>query len=316
MNKKVCQWFSSVQTYFSDELTSDGNYYFLSNGQHFKEYCNNNICNNNLEKINSACLKLFNAFFGDLNSFTNNAKKNTDVVYYIIIWLSYMLSLKKENGINKLNDFYTEHIEKNTHYNKNIQSVRDYNCYKEIIDKKNDLLSMDIDNNIISNFYKAFKSLCEMYSAFDGRTTNCKKCSEKSDKFVKQYEQLYKDYNNTDNIPYKKILSILSADYNNLINECKGSKDSNFTPLPEISTQDTIKHTEQTVKSSEETSEQNSAHIHNSDITSSSSLIVSKLIPVVSVFAAISIFFGISYKYSLFGFRKRSQKHLREKLKK
>ncbi|EAA19624.1 putative yir1 protein, partial [Plasmodium yoelii yoelii] len=54
---------------------------------------------------------------------------------------------------------------------------------------------------------------------------------------------------------------------------------------------------------------------HISEVTSSSS-IVSKLIPVVSIFAAISIFLGISYKYSLFGFRKRVQKHLRKILKK
>ncbi|CXH84734.1 Plasmodium variant antigen protein Cir/Yir/Bir, putative [Plasmodium berghei] len=53
------------------------------------------------------------------------------------------------------------------------------------------------------------------------------------------------------------------------------------------------------------------------NLHSSSSSIVCKLIPVLSIFSAISIFWGISYKYSLFEFRKRVQKqYLREKLKK
>ncbi|CDU17356.1 PIR protein [Plasmodium yoelii] len=308
MNKKVSQHFKSVWGYFPDELTNDGNYNFLFNGQHFKQYCTNNSCDSNLEQINSACLYLFNAFFGDFNSYTDNAKKKIDIVYYIIIWLSYMLSLKKENEINKLNDFYTKHIEKNEHYNKKIQSVRDYECYKELINKKKDLLNMD--NYIISNFYKAFKLLCEMYSEYGENTLNCKKCSNKAIQFVEKYKELNGDSNNNDSSPYKKILSTLSNDYDNLKNECKDAKDSNFPALKEISTpQDTIESIGQTTEQIGQTEQK-------SDVTSSSSSIVSKLIPVVSIFVAISFFLGISYKYSLFGFRKRSQKHLREKLKK
>ncbi|CDU20340.1 YIR protein [Plasmodium yoelii] len=326
MNRKVCQHFKSVWIYFPDEL-KNGNYDFLSNGQHFKKYCTNNICNNNLEKINSACLQLFNAFFGDYNAFTDNAKKKIDIVYYIIIWLSYMLSLKKDNGINKLNDFYTEHIEKNTHYIKKIESIHEYKCHKDIIDKKKELLDMDINDNIISELYVAFKSLYELYSTFSENTSNCAKCSNKANQFVEKYGKLYKDYNNIDSSPYRNILSTLSTDYNNLKNECKGVQDSNFPTLPEINTlQNTTKGPEKasatnSIHKSAQTSEQTvqtfDKNVQNSDVTSSSSSIVSKLIPVVSIFVAISFFLGISYKYSLFGFRKRTPKqHLREKLKK
>ncbi|ETB57368.1 hypothetical protein YYC_04794 [Plasmodium yoelii 17X] len=48
-----------------------------------------------------------------------------------------------------------------------------------------------------------------------------------------------------------------------------------------------------------------------------SSVTKNTLISIAIIFVAASILLGVSYKYSLFGFRKRSQKqHLREKLKK
>ncbi|EAA16026.1 uncharacterized protein PY17X_1000300 [Plasmodium yoelii] len=303
MNKKVCQWFKTVWDYFPDELDSDENYKFAYGDQNFKKYCTSNSCDSNFKKINAACLYLFNAFFGNSFSFKDNAKNNIDVVNYIIIWLSYMLSLKKENGINKLNDFYTEHIEKNTHYNQDIRDVSDYKNYKDLIEKKKDLLNMDINNNIISELYDAFKSLYEMYSAFGDIMTNCKKCSDKANKFVEKYKKLNGNPSITSNSPYNQALFTLLTDYNKLKDKCKDDKDSNFPTLPEIKT------SQIPVKGSEEI-------VQNSDVTSSSLSIVSKLIPILSIFGAISIFLGISYKYSLFGFRKRSQKHLREKLKK
>ncbi|SCL82200.1 Plasmodium variant antigen protein Cir/Yir/Bir, putative [Plasmodium berghei] len=136
MNKNICQNFNSVCIYFPDALKNDGNYNFLSDGQQFKQYCTNNKCDNNLEKINSACLYLFNAFFGSSYSVRDNANSNIDVVDYIITWLSYMLRLKKESGINKLNDFYTNHIETNKHYKNKIHDDSGYNCHMETIDKK------------------------------------------------------------------------------------------------------------------------------------------------------------------------------------
>ncbi|CDU20354.1 PIR protein [Plasmodium yoelii] len=311
MNKQGCKWFNSLWFHFPDELKDNENYKFSYGDQNFKQYCTNNSCDSNLEKINAACLYLFNAFFGNHNSFKTNAKNNFDVVDYIIIWLSYMLSLKQENGINKLNDFYTNHIATNAHYNNTIHGIRDYKCYKQIIDKKKDFLDIDINNNIISKFYEAFKLLYEMYYAFDGSTSNCKKCSKNVNQFVETYENLYKNYNNTDSIPYKKILFTLSTDYNKLKNECNG-----IQSFPSIETTNNL------VKISEQPSAQISATdskqtVKSSEVTSSSSSIVSKLISIPFIFVATLIFLGISYKYSLFGFRKRPQKQqIREKLKK
>ncbi|ETB60837.1 hypothetical protein YYC_02135, partial [Plasmodium yoelii 17X] len=39
------------------------NYKFINN-EHFKEYCNNQICDSDLDKINAACLYLFDELFG------------------------------------------------------------------------------------------------------------------------------------------------------------------------------------------------------------------------------------------------------------
>ncbi|SCL82204.1 Plasmodium variant antigen protein Cir/Yir/Bir, putative [Plasmodium berghei] len=123
-----------------------------------------------------------------------------------------------------------------------------------------------------------------MHSAFGGSTSDCEKCSNKANKFVEKYEKLYKDYNNTEDSSYIKILSTLSTDYNNLKNKCKNAQDSNFSTLPEIKTK----------QLSVETSER--ASVQNFDVTSSISSIVSKFIPVLSTFGTISIFGGISYK--------------------
>ncbi|EAA19083.1 cir1 protein-related [Plasmodium yoelii yoelii] len=148
-----------------------------------------------------------------------------------------------------------------------------------------------MDNNIISNFYKAFKSLHEMYFTFGESTSNCKKCSKNVNQFVEKYKELNGDSNNTDNSPYRKILSTLSTDYNKLKDKCKDAKDSNFPPIPEIKT------TQSSVVSSEDNSAQKSEHtVQNSDVIASNSSIVTKLIPVLSIFGAISIFLGVSYK--------------------
>ncbi|ETB58026.1 hypothetical protein YYC_04119 [Plasmodium yoelii 17X] len=83
--------------------------------------------------MNNQVCKLFNSLWfhfpdkldnkGNYNFLFDN--NNIDVVDYIVIWLNYMLRLK-ENGINKLDDFYTNHIETNTHYIKKIDDVSGY----------------------------------------------------------------------------------------------------------------------------------------------------------------------------------------------
>ncbi|SCL83030.1 Plasmodium variant antigen protein Cir/Yir/Bir, putative, partial [Plasmodium berghei] len=281
---------------------SNNGQYKIVDDQHFKEYCDNNKCDSDLEKVNAGCLYFFNAFFKNSSLFESVAKSNIDIVEYIIIWLSYMLTLKENtsSSMSHLQHFYTTYINGGDKYKKSITGVSGYNCYKEIMDTKKDL--MNISNENMSKFYDAFILLCEIYSTFDGSTSNCTKCSEKANKFVEKYKNLNENSNNTEGSSYNKILSTLSIDYNNLKNKCNDT-----LSFPSIETaQNTTKITEQTVQNSAQTSE----------VTSLSSSIGNKLIPVLSIFGAIAFFLGIFYKYSLFKSRKRAQKqYLREKLK-
>ncbi|SCL88634.1 Plasmodium variant antigen protein Cir/Yir/Bir, putative, partial [Plasmodium chabaudi chabaudi] len=58
---------------------------------------------------------------------------------YVILWLSYKLNQSKKNTFKNLSEFYNSYIEKNEDYNGN-----DSLSYKDIIDKKKDLMDMDI----------------------------------------------------------------------------------------------------------------------------------------------------------------------------
>ncbi|ETB61169.1 hypothetical protein YYC_02095 [Plasmodium yoelii 17X] len=292
MNKEACERFKNVWTNFKYD-SSNGNYKINDDGD-FKKYCNNGNCASDLERINAASLYLFNEFFGDSSSLKNYGKNNIDIVEYIIISFSYMLSLLKNNENDSLKFFYTTYIS-NDKYKKGITHVEGCGNYKDLIDNKQDLTTIDIKE--ISKFYEPFKLLCEMYTEFDEHKKDCATYSDKASQFATKFEELNKDSNITKNGLYRKILSILytlSNDYDNFKNKCN---DSSLFP--------TIDKTKITIKCPEQISE----------VTSSSST-ANKLFIVLSIFGAIAIFLGISYKYSLFGFRKRAQKqYLREKIK-
>ncbi|ETB63209.1 hypothetical protein YYC_00257 [Plasmodium yoelii 17X] len=319
MDKEVCKRFNNVRKWISDELI-DGkykfnDYNFLNNDCNNNNFLNNYSCNNNdfqndLNRISAGCLYLLDEFIKDCGVNPSPVKNIINIVDYILIWLSYMLNLDKSEENNNINDFYREYIHDCDKYNKKITELTDYKDYKDLLDKKNYVLNMD--SNDVPEFYKAFKSLCEMYTEFDENMTNCTNCSEKAEEFVKTYKELYKDHISTKDSSNSKILCTLSNDYDNFKKKYNESKCSESLPLPTIEKEKIL----------EICSEQNSkktnlaGYEQFSEDTSSSSSIASKLIPVLLIFAAIPIFLGIAYKYSLFGFRKRSQKHLREKLKK
>ncbi|ETB63212.1 hypothetical protein YYC_00260 [Plasmodium yoelii 17X] len=177
--------------------------------------CLGKNCNSDEEMIISGFILL-------LNMVNDETIDNDKLVEYAILWLSYKLNQKKQNRTTKLYNFYTENIETNNCYKENIAADSDSDSNskinKNVICKK--IKSMDIDIKDISNFYDAFKSLCNIY------------------------------------------ISPLVA--------CPRS-----------------------------------------------SITKNIIIPIAIIFVAASILLGVSYKYSLFGFRKRSQKqHLREMLKK
>ncbi|ETB58556.1 hypothetical protein YYC_03858 [Plasmodium yoelii 17X] len=250
----------------------------------FKEYCTGDKCDDYPGKINAACLYLLDAFFKDNSVFDSVAKSNINIVEYIIIWLSYMLNFIKLDENANIEPFYNKYInndDKDNKYNEKIDEVTDYQSYKDLIDKKQNFMS--IGTKDMSNFYDAFILLCEMYSELDAQKNQCNKFSGQAKEFVEKYDELNEYYNNGKYSPYNQLLSTLSNDYNNLKNKCNDPESSNFPSLPTYSRRLVIKNT---------------------------------LISIGFIFVAVSIFLGIAYKYSLLGFRKRFKKQqIRERIK-
>ncbi|CXH20729.1 BIR protein [Plasmodium berghei] len=336
MDDHVCRILLSVRNSFSNILDSNGNYQFTMNEGIFSNYCTSNTCSSNLEKINAGCLYLFDAFFKDSSVFESVAKSNINIVEYIMIWLSYMLNLIKNEQDNSLEYFYNTYIKGDHNYKKSIVNTTGYSNYKELIEKKN-LMNMNIKD--ISKLYDAFTKLCMMHLEFDKKNPNCAKYLKEAKEFVEKYKKLKDDSNINEKSSYAQLLSTLLNDYNNFINKCSGVNCTNLPPLV------TIEEIQSSAQSSGHSSGHNSVHssghnsvhssghssghssVHNSGQISeqisgqisedpSSSSIGNKLFTVLSIFGAIAFFLGISYKYSLFGFRKRAQKqYLREKIK-
>ncbi|EAA20089.1 hypothetical protein YYC_05606 [Plasmodium yoelii 17X] len=284
MDAEICKKFQNVREWLPHELI-EGNYKNIDDDR-LKKYCTNN-CDNNLDKISAGCLYFFDTFFKDVSAFEMAAKSNINTVEYILIWLSYMLNLIKTKENNSIDSFYKTYVKDGDKYTNNINYISGYNCYKDLIDRNDYFLSMDM--SIISKLYDAFNTLCDMYNELATNNSNCAKCLEKARQFVDKYEKFNIDHNINEDNSYSHVFLTLLIDYDNLKKKCK-----NFPSIPGIIN---------------ENSEQ------RSEVTSGSSIAI-KLIPILSILVAIAIFLGISYKYSLFGFRKRVQKqYLREKIK-
>ncbi|WBY55457.1 PIR protein [Plasmodium yoelii yoelii] len=291
MNKQVCESFQSVWDVFPDTLTKTDKYHEFKDGNFLNSYCYKNECKGDLEKINAGCLFLLNKFFGS-SGLSNKAKNNINFVDYIMIWLIYMLSLKRNPDKNSLKHFYTTFIKSDFKYKSTVDHVKGCSNFKDIIENRHTLTNDDMDNKIISELYNAFKLLCEMYTDFDENTLNCKKCSEKANEFVEKYNELNGNSSITNDSSCNKLLCTLSNDYDNFKKKYEDIQSCNSSPLP------TIEKSEKCVQSSHLILEQISGD-------TSSSSIGNKLFTVLSIFGAIAFFLGISYKYSLFGFRKR-----------
>ncbi|CDS44111.1 PIR protein [Plasmodium yoelii] len=287
MDKDVCKKFQDVRKWFPDQL-DDKKMYQFKDDTHFKKYCTGGSCDSDFEKINAGCLYFFDTFFEDVSAFEYVAKNNIYIVEYILIWLSYMLNLTKTQENDSIEIFYNTYIEGGNKYTKNLDYISSHNSYKDLIYISYYILNMDM--SIISKLYDAFNTLCDIYNELDTNSSNCEEYSKKAIQFVETYKKIIIDCIITGDNPYSLVLINLLIDYDKLKKECK-----NFPSTPDI----------ETIISE-----------HFSEVTSSSS-IASKLIPILSILVAIPIFLGIAYKYSLFGFRKRSQKqHLREMVKK
>ncbi|VEV54906.1 PIR protein CIR protein [Plasmodium vinckei vinckei] len=296
MEEHMCENFNFLWEDFPDTL-SNGNYQFKHDDINNK-YCEDDIdnCETDLDKINAGCFVLFEMFFSKSDSFTKYAKNNINIAGYILAWLSYMLSLKQNDEIRKLQDFYDKYIKNKDVYNKKLTDVSGYDSYMDLIDKYKELMTINISS--MPNFYGPLKSLCDMYTECIRSKSDCTNCLEKA----KDFDSKYRELNGSDikgNNSYMNILYSLSTDYNNLKKNIfeKCSDSINISSFPEIKPPE--------------------GPFEIFEVTSSSSSIASKLIPVLLIFFAIPVFLGIAYKYSLFGFDKRLHRQcLREKLKK
>ncbi|ETB63536.1 hypothetical protein YYC_00013 [Plasmodium yoelii 17X] len=314
---KACSEFDTFRKFFPDELDGSRNYDFKKG--FFKTYCSNNNCDSDIDKINAGCLWLFNKFYGDRNNFSNYADNNINIVTYIMTWISYQLNQKPQKEISKFTDFYSKHIQNVEEYKKTIDNIDAYNSYMDLINQKNEL--MDIDISDMSKFYSLFKILCNVISNA-GKQNVSKTYLEYADEFVTEYQKLINNNNtDTEESAYSQLLSTLSNDYVKFGKNKIGNTSINLPSLPTEKTDENVGISDSketiTVSSSGTPESSSKAKISDSDSTLPSPSQVNKLILIPIIFVATLILLGIGYKYSLFGFRKRSQKqYLREKLKK
>ncbi|ETB58005.1 hypothetical protein YYC_04283 [Plasmodium yoelii 17X] len=322
MDNQICLRFDKLRNYLPDDLNISKGSDIHSLGN-IKKYCSNGEsegtgCKTDLDKINGGCLWLFEQnIINRISDFGDSSdEKHKVFIIYIMLWLNFKLNQTTHAKNTEFKDFYNKYIENNTYYtnckkiknnddcSSSLKEATGYNNFKEFIEPNKCLMNIGI--NDVSNLYDAFKSLCNMYTELSANNPQNKKYLENAREFVEKYEKLNVSAISEDS-PYYKVLSTLSNDYNNFKNYCKNNKNdcSDIPLLPNIKTK------ENGVRNSEPSPE------HISEVTPSSSSITNKLIPVLSIIVAIPIFLGIFYKYSLFGFRKRTKKqHLKEKIKK
>ncbi|VTZ78742.1 uncharacterized protein PY17X_1000500 [Plasmodium yoelii] len=290
MNDDLCGKIDFLRKYLPDDLDKITALDFYGY-ENFGNYCPHKNCNTDLEKITIGFLWLLEQYVAKYSNQGNIEKSTKPFFLYIISWLSYKLKRNSEHNINKINDFYTEYIKNSGKYNEFISDSGKYTNLNEFIDEQNDLFNINIED--LSKFYDAFKLICSMYSNVE--TNNHDKLPNNANDFIDKYKELNNNYN-IKGTGRSKIFSALSTNYNNLKNYCtsKGIKYKDFPLIPDTEAE---------------------IYALTSEDTSSSS-IGNKLFTVLSIFGAIAFFLGISYKYSLFGFRKRVQKqYLREKIK-
>ncbi|SCL86736.1 CIR protein [Plasmodium chabaudi adami] len=288
MSKKLCELIIGIDNGISVNLNDS--YLQIKNDMAFNNYCSTGIkteeCDNIILLVNSGIIK----FLKIIKDFVDeDALESGKLTQYTILWLCYKLNLMSYEGISNINDFHNKYIKNKESDIQKIVGVEDYNIYKDLINKKGDFMNKDIE--IMSKFYESLKILCKLYNEIDAGKSKCTKCLQNPNEFDINIESLNNDSSITGNEIYSQLLDTLSNDYGNLKNKCKCS-----LSLP--------------------TREQMQPTPQGSEATSSGPSVPSKLIPALLVFA-IPFFLGIAYKYSLFGFGKRSQKqYLKKRLKK
>ncbi|KEG00392.1 hypothetical protein YYE_04903 [Plasmodium vinckei vinckei] len=290
------------------EIFTINNYFVESKGQL--------TVNPNHKSIQNDCNSWRNSGKGDCHDyfqlasccFINLLKKLKDkkgldygkLAEYTILWLSYNLNTALENCDMNLNNFYTKYIEVNNDYNNIIKDDKNM-TYKAFINRKNDLMNMN--NNEISKFNDMFYTLFFSYFVIDYSNFECASYLEFANQFVQYFQKLNNDSNNIKDSLFSQILSTLSNDYDNLKN-IYGNKSCKISSIPKLNPKSPVENYGQMLAETPES-------------TSSSLSILKTVIPGLSTFFVIPVFFGIAYKYSLFGIDKLFQRqYIRKKLKK
>ncbi|ETB59310.1 hypothetical protein YYC_02829, partial [Plasmodium yoelii 17X] len=166
------------------------------------------------EKIVSGFIMLLNIF----NDIADEENIDSDkLIEYAILWLSYKLNQKTQNGTTTLNYFYTNHIKTNSHYNQKTIDDSGNKINMGVIDTKIESMNMNIKD--ISNFYDSFKSLCNVYSELDPEKTQCKTCLENAGEFFEKYEKLKNVSNTIEGSPNSQLWSSLLNDYEKFENK-------------------------------------------------------------------------------------------------
>ncbi|CDS44098.1 hypothetical protein YYC_02805 [Plasmodium yoelii 17X] len=293
MDDTLCGQIDLVRKYFPDD-SSDTSAPNFDENNNFMQYCTNkgleqNKCHTDLDKITVGFLWLLAQYYSMSIDKSYNEDSTNPFFLYMISWFSYKIRQKSNHENTPINDYYNNHVKDNDKYNGFTKDAYTFTQLEDVLNKKSDILNINIED--LSKFYDAFKLLCNMYGNVATNTID-NTLSDNATRFFKKYTELKDDYN----IEYttrSKILPILSTNYDNFKNYCT-KKGFDCKDFPEIET---------------------NISALKSGYTSSSS-IGNKLFTVLSIFGAIAFFLGISYKYSLFGFRKRAQKqYLREKIK-
>ncbi|ETB57998.1 hypothetical protein YYC_04774 [Plasmodium yoelii 17X] len=284
MNDTLCGKINLLRKYLPDNSDDPTILDFYDN-KDFLEYCPQKNCNSELEQITIGFLWLLGECYSTLTGRDYNENNTNAFFIYIISWLSYKLNQNKGDKFATIDNFFTEYVKKSGKYERFINDAFKFGNLDEFIEKHKDLLNIDIKD--LSKFYDASKLICNMYGNI-AQNQKGETLSNDAISFVQKYIDINNKYN-YEGSPNRQILSALSTDYNNINKECRNCPSiSEITELSALA----------------------------SGYASSSSSIGKRLFTVLSIFGAIAFFLGISYKYSLFGFRKRVQKQkLREKLK-
>ncbi|EAA22984.1 putative bir1 protein, partial [Plasmodium yoelii yoelii] len=266
------------------------NYTF--SGSYTNMYCPDNKCDNDdNKKISSAFIGLL-GFCKDYDDIKN--LESDKIAEYAILWLGHKLNQKTDDGTTTLNEFYTEHIKTNSHYEQ--KTFGDNNIKIDVIDAKIESMNMNIKD--ISNFYDAFKLLCKMNKEIGTKKIQCNTCLKNAGEFYEKCEKVKNIFDINKGSSYLQLLSSLLKDYDKFKEKYKKDvcNDIEFlVTCPRSSvTKSPVKECpvkECPVKECPV----KECPVTNSPVTECS-VTKSTLIPIAIIFVVASILLGVSYK--------------------